>query len=296
MIKDLFMNDDKPRYAAHWPSSHFLQDGRLVDLGHGHGPSARDLLTLWRHRRVKRRLLRSIATVLMLGGSIAAVVFSLTAVFGYTLGNAFRETIRPHFSEYASIATSVATVLLTTGLLFVTWRYARLTEVMLGEMRLARQHEGEPQLSLIVWSWLQPKEAPEVVDDYVTNVFIRNVGRVPALHPALHYDFVMWSGRKHTSGVCSIGPDDAPSILLPGADAVVRWGCKQSQIDDWRKQEESGEPFVVFRLVYRDPGNRLCSVTQDYTLQAVDERLFMLDRQFEFVATPSAPRWRSAED
>src|SRR4051812_15556231 len=126
-----------------------LQDGRLVDLG-GSGPSAQDLVAVWRQRVRRKWLIRIALPSLIVAGCILVSVLALSPSLKQTVDGSRAEQLRHLVNEYGAFTTSVATVFLTIGLLAATWRYSRLTASMLEELRLARQYEAEPQVIVYV--------------------------------------------------------------------------------------------------------------------------------------------------
>ena len=285
------MTDGK-RYAAYWELDNLDQDGRLVDIGPSPGPSAEDLLRIWRRRGRRARLIRRAAFL-----SVIAVCVSLLVAFWLWQqpGNIWSlSTVKQLVMNYGAFATSFATVLLTFGLLAATWRYANLTASMLEEMRAGHRYEAEPQVTMSVWPWLEVEKDPKSVFDYITHVVVRNVGRVPILDLSLR-DLMAPLQTGFSSGAGNIGPGDIVTTLLPGSETTTFWGCMQQEIDEWRERRHpSRRAFVTLRLRYRDSWNRPCSVTQDYELGASEKPPFRITLKCEFVATPTTPRWRQA--
>ena len=272
-----------------WTTDNVLDDGRVVDVGGSPGPSASALIDLHRIRSKGLRWFK-------LGAGVTGILaVGLTIIFLWKSTQLSAQAIGPVLLSYASLGSSIAMVVLTFGLLMATWRYASLTAVMVQEIRSGRQYESEPQVTMSLWPWLQADTNPETVSDYVSRVYIRNVGTVMALDPSLHYDMIDWDSGRHRGGVMSVGPGTEVGALRPGEQVVLDWWCTKETFELYGSNNSHSNPFVTLRLRYRDSWNRPCSLTQDYRVDG-NEAPFLLTLSSEFVATPTQPRWRKSRD
>jgi len=146
-----------------------------------------------------------------------------------------------------------------------------------------------------LWPWLE-EHNPETVSDFISRIYVRNVGLVIALDPSLHSDMRDFESGRSKGRVMGVGSDTDVSSIKPGEEILLRWGCTKEDLNQYDRGFDSPEPFVTLRVRYRDSWNRPCSITQDYRLSRADKPPFMLTLMSEFVATPSEPRWRTERD
>lgn len=285
----------RERYQKHWETENVLEDGRVVDLGASPGPSASDLIDIYNQRNKRHRASPNYLRIRILLAALGSLILVGMAIILAKYTTIFRLNVAL-LQGYGNLAMSVAMVILTSGLLITTWKYTTLTARMLDEMRSQRQLESEPQITMSLWPWLDEDKNPKTVDDFISRIYIRNVGPVIALDPSLHYDMRDLESDRNKGGSMSVGSGTDVLSIKPGQEIVLRWGCTKEDLRQYDRGRDSTEPFVTLRLKYRDSWNRPCSITQDYRIGRSDKPPFMLTLMSEFVATASEPRWRTARD
>lgn len=71
--------------------------------------------------------------------------------------------------------------------------------------------------------WLEEDNNPETVSDYVSRIYIRNVGLVVALDPSLKYDMRNFDSGRSKGGSMSVGSGTDVSSISSGQEIVLRW-------------------------------------------------------------------------
>lgn len=262
----------------------FSQKKRALDTGASNICSALDFITDIHTDTLKRKYF--FGTIVFF--SVIACLFSFKVAYTHMFPDLieFRDT-----QVIISTFLSFSTVLLTLGLLLVTWKYVNLTGRMLNEMRESRSYETEPLVSVYLWPWLRDKDHPEQVSDYLSKVVIRNVGKVPILDPSLHFEHFPPEGYQSCGSTQSVGDSDRAATIMPGEEITLLWGCSRESIAAYFKIPKPDQPFTVLRFRFRDQYSQHFSVTQDYLLFGNKESL-NLSMQCEFISSPSEYRWR----
>lgn len=280
---------------SNWYKENRDYDGRIADLGPAFGPSGFDLITIQKKRTFNTVFLRYALLTLMLiiiTGLVVAFILSTIT---------FRGLGRIIIDHGATIA-SIAMIFLTIGLLIVTRRYTITTVSMLTEMRETRKYESEPHLAIYVHPRLQKPQHEDAVDDLQTQILIRNVSNAPVIDPSLYFDHQTpvqmegIPGPSRTSSVSAIGTPHEVTVLQPGSEATVIWGCSRRECLEYSKIEDTEAPFVTLRVRFRDSYARILTITQDYGLSGSNSENPHIYLQSEFVSTPTGTRWRGPYD
>jgi hypothetical protein len=280
--------DPRPHIWQHrstWKLEYLNLDNRFVDRGHMHpGPSALDLFQMQRRHVLAHKIGRSVfRTSIFLLLALTAVTAAIKFIDFNSLGKTVTESQNAIFS--------ISTILLTFGLLIVTWRYVNLTASILSEMKEARRHDAEPRIEVYTSGRLEA----EANLTYSTDVTIRNVGNSPILDLDISYDLYGADTIGGSSGVMKV------STLFPESEYIHKFICYDRTIEPYLKVVGSGYddinvPFVTFRITFRDSFSRLYSLTQDYALHNGESDYRRIVLLCEFTSSPIEYRWRARSD
>lgn len=274
-----------------WREDYLDETGRIVDIGPDNGLTALDIYSLQRKRELTNKSYLLITIVLAF---LLIVVFLLWFFWTVSISSAIAV-----INQYGTILSSIAMMFLTLGLLIATWRYMKLTALIVSEMKESRRFEVEPQISVVIFPWLTKNDDPTIAFKYFTRVIVRNNGKTLALNASMNYSsYTLNETGNLVVGGGTLGLDDSDTgVIQPESEVCVRLGFFKEKIENYSEDKLSNFPFLILRLRFRDSYNQVYSVTQDYTLDKIsDSDTALLRLQCEFISSPLTYRWRGKFD